>query len=159
MGGWLGRSLDTVPSAEDEDFQGSDSNDNLLSGDPLGTSPDPATQPLSSESLEVTATTDLATPELLFLLCVFSFFPPLSFPSINLEEFLRADTGTGWAVKFGVRNSVIRFLPNQIGNVRTPLPPPARLVRMVKRRQEERGSRQESARRRRRTSRLCPVSR
>ena len=148
-----------MPSAEDEDFQGSDSNDNLLSGDPLGTSPDPATQPLSSESLEVTATTDLATPELLFLLCVFSFFLPLSFPSINLEEFLRADTGTGWAVKFGVRNSVIRFIPNQIGNVRTPLPPPARLVRMVKRRQEERGSRQESARRRRRTSRLCLVSR
>ena len=49
-----------------------------------------------------------------------------------MEEFLRADTGTGWTVKFGVRNSVIRFLPNQIGNVRTPLPPPARLVRMVK---------------------------
>ena len=146
-------------SAEDEDFQGSDSNDNLLSGDPLGTSPDPATQPLSSESLEVTATTDLATPELLFLLCVFSLFPPPSFPSINLEEFLRADTGTGWAVKFGVRNSVIRFLRNPIGNVRTRLPPPARLVRMVKRRQEERGSRQESARRRRPTSRLCLVSR
>ena len=80
MGGWLGRSLDTVPSAEDEDFQGSDSNDNLLSGDPLGTSPDPATQPLSSESLEVTATTDLATPELLFLLCVFSFFSPPLLP-------------------------------------------------------------------------------
>ena len=151
--------MDTVPSAEDEDFQGSDSNDNLLSGDPLGTSPDPATQPLSSESLEVTATTDLATPKLLFLLCVFSLFLPLSFPSINLEEFLRADTGTGWAVKFGVRNSVIRFLPNPIGNVRTRLPPPARLVRMVKRRQEERGSRRESARRRRRTSRLCLVLR
>ena len=58
-----------MPSAEDEDFQGSDSNDNLLSGDPLGTSPDPATQPLSSESLEVTATTDLATPELFFEIC------------------------------------------------------------------------------------------
>ena len=58
-----------MPSAEDEDFQGSDSNDNLLSGDPLGTSPDPATQPLSSESIEVTATTDLATPELLFEIC------------------------------------------------------------------------------------------
>ena len=68
-----------MPSAEDEDFQGSDSNDNLLSGDPLlGTSPDPATQPLSSESIEVTATTDVVTPELLFEICsacIFLLFP------------------------------------------------------------------------------------
>ena len=71
MGGWLGRSLDTVPSAEDEDFQGSDSNDNLLSGDPLGTSPD---QPLSSESIEVIATTDMATPELVFEICSVACF-------------------------------------------------------------------------------------
>ena len=79
-----------MPSAEDEDFQGSDSNDNLLSGDPLGTSPDPATQPLSSESIEVTATTDLATPELLFEICSPACFPSFSFssPSINVEEFL-----------------------------------------------------------------------
>ena len=64
-----------MPSAEDEDFQGSDSNDNLLSGDPLGTSPDdPATQPLSSESIEVNATTDLATPELLFEICSVCIF-------------------------------------------------------------------------------------
>ena len=87
-----------MPSAEDEDFQGSDSNDNLLSGDPLGTSPDPEpTQPLeSSESIEVNATKGQWPHLSCFLKLVprvFSSFSLCSSPSISVEEFLERQVG------------------------------------------------------------------
>ena len=148
-----------MPSAEDEDFQGSDSNDNLLSGDPLGTSPDPATQPLSSESIEVTATTDLATPELLFEICSPACFSSFSFssPSINVEEFLERQ------VKAIVRREgceQIVLLPEcTFLLIRIPLLLLASLGLTVRRRLEGPEIRQERLRRRRQINWLCLASR
>ena len=148
-----------MPSAEDEDFQGSDSNDNLLSGDPLGTSPDPATQPLSSESIEVTATTDLATPELLFEICSPACFPSFSFssPSINVEEFLERQ------VKAIVRREgceQIVLLPEcTFLLIRIPLLLLASLGLTVRRRLEGPEIRRERLRRRRQINWLCLASR
>ena len=148
-----------MPSAEDEDFQGSDSNDNLLSGDPLGTSPDPATQPLSSESIEVTATTDLATPELLFEICSPACFPSFSFssPSINVEEFLERQ------VKAIVRREgceQIVLLPEcSFLLTRIPLLLLASPGLMVRRRLEGPEIKRERLRRRRQINWLCLASR
>ena len=148
-----------MPSAEDEDFQGSDSNDNLLSGDPLGTSPDPATQPLSSESIEVTATTDLATPELLFEICSPACFPSFSFssPSINVEEFLERQ------VKAIVRREgceQIVLLPEcSFLLIRIPLLLLASLGLTVRRRLEGPEIKRERLRRRRQINWLCLASR
>ena len=148
-----------MPSAEDEDFQGSDSNDNLLSGDPLGTSPDPATQPLSSESIEVTATTDLATPELLFEICSPACFPSFSFssPSINVEEFLERQ------VKAIVRREgceQIVLLPEcTFLLIRIPLLLLASLGLTVRRRLEGPEIKRERLRRRRQINWLCLASR
>ena len=154
MGGWLGRSLDTVPSAEDEDFQGSDSNDNLLSGDPLGTSPD---QPLSSESIEVIATTDMATPELLLEICSPACFSSFSFcsPSISVEEFLERQVKA--IVSREGCEQIVLFPKCNLLAVRTPLLLLASLGLTVRRNLEGQETKQERLRRRRQINWLCLV--